>query len=246
VCNFKRQARGRDVNSPQARWREYSSLVVAVHRNTDLSQRNIDPLTDTHESRFDWALARSRVEALSDSLEHGAAVSAEASQVILEERARRYAIAPERSLLASEQVELLTFRLADEQYAIESRFVYEALHLPELTPLPGAPACVSGVTNLRGEILAVMDLGQALGCPSARVTPEWIIVLGLNSIEMGIVSDAVLEVTAVRTDSVLAPARAARDLHPTWIRGVTSNAVVVLEGQAVLDDPLFHIDQPET
>lgn len=202
-------------------------------------------MTDTHESRFDWALARSRVQTLSDSLEHGAAVSAEASQLILEERARRYAIAPERSLLASEQIELLTFRLAGETYAIESRFVREVLHAPELTPLPGAPPLVSGVTNLRGEILAVMDLGQPLGCPSVQATPEWVIVLGLNSVEMGIVSDAVLEVAAVRTDSVLAPARAARELHPTWIRGITSDAVIVLEGQAVLDDPLFHIDQPE-
>jgi len=211
----------------------------------DLSQRDIDPLTDTHESRFDWSLARSRVQTLSDSLEHGAAVSAKASQVILEERARRYAVAPERSLLASEQIELLTFRLADEHYAIESRFVREVLRSPELTPLPGAPPFVSGVTNLRGEILAVIDLGQPLGCPSIPATPAWVIVLGLKSVEMGIVSDAVVEVTAVRTDSVLARARAARETHPTWIRGVTSKAVVVLEGQAVLDDPLFHIDQPE-
>lgn len=202
-------------------------------------------MTDTHESRFDWVSARHRLGALSDSLDYGTDVSAEAALAILNERARRYGTAPERSLLASEQVELLTFLLAGETYAIESRFVREVLHMPALTPLPGTPPVVSGVTNLRGEILAVMDPGQELGCPSVQAAPEWVIVLGLNSIEMGVVSDAVLEVVAVRTDSVLAPARAAREIHPTWIRGVTSDAVIVLEGQAVLDDSLFHIDQPE-
>jgi purine-binding chemotaxis protein CheW len=182
---------------------------------------------------------------LSDSLAHGTDVSGEAAMEILDERARSYRTAPERSLLASEQIELLLFRLAGETYAIESRFVREVLHVPALTPLPGAPPVVSGVTNLRGEILVVMDPGQALGCPSVQAAPEWVIVLGLDSVEMGIVSDAVLEVAAVRTDSVLAPARAAREIHPTWIRGITSDAVIVLEGQAVLDDPVFHIDQPE-
>lgn len=203
-------------------------------------------MNDTHESRFDWALARDRLQTLSDSLASGTEVSPQASREILEERARHYAAAPERSLLASEQVELLTFQLADERYAIESRFVHEVVRSPALTPLPGAPPIVFGVTNLRSEILAVMDLGQALGCPSVEATPAWVILLGLQSAEMGIVSDAVLEVVAMRTDTVLVPARAQREVHRSWIRGVTADAIIVLEGQAILDDPVFHIDQPES
>lgn len=203
-------------------------------------------MTDSHESRFDWALARRRLQTLSESLTHGAEVSTEASRDILSERARRYATAPERALLASEQVELLTFDLAGERYAIESKFVREVLRSPTLTPVPGAPPLLFGVTNLRGEILAIMDLGHALGSPSNQATPAWVIVLGGTSAEMGLVSDAVLEVATIRTDSVLAPARASREIQRNWIRGVTSEAVIVLEGQALLDDPLLHIDQPET
>lgn len=200
---------------------------------------------DTLESRFDWELARKRLQALSDSLTQSGEVTGDSSRQILEERARRYAAAPERTLLASEQVELLTLTIADERYAIESRFIREVLRSPPVTPVPGAPPLLSGVTNLRGEILAVMNLGHALGCDTQTAEPAWVIVLGLEAAEMGIVCDSVLEVTTLRTDAVLAPARASTDVRGTWIRGVTTDAVIVLEGHAVLEDPDLHIDQPE-
>lgn len=200
---------------------------------------------DTSESRFDWDRARRRLEALSDALVQRSEASTEASREMLEERARRYATAPERTLLASEQIELLTFELDGERYAIESRFVREVLKAPDISPVPGAPALLVGVTNLRGEILAVMDLGKDLGCPESETRTQWVIVLGLDAPELGIASDAVLEVTTLRTDRVLTPTRASLDSQRSWIRGITSDALTILEGQAVLDDPLLHIDQPE-
>lgn len=200
---------------------------------------------DTSESRFDWDLARRRLEALSDALVQRSEVSTEASREMLEDRARRYATAPERTLLASEQIELLTFELDGERYAIESRFVREVLRTPDISPVPGAPPLLAGVTNLRGEILAVMDLGKDLGCPESETRTQWVIVLGLDAPELGIASDAVLEVTTLRTDRVLTPTRASLDSQRSWIRGITSDALTILEGRAVLDDPLLHIDQPE-
>ena len=166
---------------------------------------------DTSESRFDWDLARRRLEALSDALTQRTEASTDASRELLEERAQRYAAAPERTLLASEQIELLRFSLDGESYAIESRFVREVLRAPDISSVPGAPPLLVGVTNLRGEILAVMDLGKELGCPDSELRAQWVIVLGLDASELGIASDAVLEVTTLRTDQVLAPTRTSLD-----------------------------------
>nr|MBC8291291.1 chemotaxis protein CheW [Planctomycetota bacterium] len=82
--------------------------------------------------------------------------------------------------------------------------------------------------------------------PAASVLEQWLLVLGADMPEFGIVVEDVHEVTWVRTDAVLPPARAAREIRREWIRGVTENAVVILDGRAVLNDEQFHIDLAET
>lgn len=197
------------------------------------------------DSQFDFERARTRLDELRAALDPSLEKSAEKSQAILKERAVAYAKAPERALLASEQVEILQFQSCGEQYAIESRLVTEVLRAPAVTDVPGTPQLLRGVTNLRGEILAVMDLSGLLGTSHPAGSPEWVLVLGEERDELGIAVDDVVEVTRVRTVDVLPPARAAREYSRDWIRGVTCDAVVILDGRAILNDQQLHIDIPE-
>lgn len=202
------------------------------------------------DSRFDFEHARQRLAELKQALE-SSQQSPEEAERVLHERAEAYSEAPERSLLASEQIEILRFELAGEQYAIESRFVSEVLRSSSLTDVPWTPDFLGGVINLRGEILAVMTLAGLLSATPSISTAasdleQWVLVLGADMPEFGIVVEDVHEVTWVRTDAVLPPARAAREIRREWIRGVTENAVVILDGRAVLNDEQFHIDLAET
>ena len=82
----------------------------------------------------------------------------------------------ERSRLAgTNKFELLLFRLgADgggqrEVYGINVFKVREALVMPPITVMPGAPQHVLGVANIRGQIVPVIDLPAVVGCkPGAR------------------------------------------------------------------------------
>jgi len=83
----------------------------------------------------------------------------------------------ERSKLAgTNKFELLIFRLGEEQtshrrevFGINVFKVREALIMPSITPMPGAPKHVLGVANIRGQIIPVIDLPSVVGCtPSAR------------------------------------------------------------------------------
>ena len=201
-------------------------------------------------SRFDFEQARRRLAQLKEALE-SSQQSPEETEQILRERAESYSEAPERSLLASEQIEILRFELAGEQYAIESRYVSEVLRSSAITDVPWTPDFLCGVINLRGEILAVMDLtGLLCASPSngdsSSKQEVWVLGLGAEMPEFGSAVDEVHEVTWVRTDAVLPPARAAREVRREWIRGVTEDAVVILDGRAVLNDEQFHIDLAET
>jgi purine-binding chemotaxis protein CheW len=198
------------------------------------------------DSQFDFEQARSRLDELRSALDASSDVTVEKSEALLKERAIAYARAPERTLLASEQIEILVFQFCGERYAIESRFVAEVLREPAVTDVPGTPPLLQGVTNLRGEILAVMDLSGLLGTSHTTGQTEWVLVLGEEHDELGIAVDEVIEVTRVRTEEVLPPARAAREFSREWIRGITSEATVILNGRAILNDQRLHIDIAET
>ncbi|MCA1945217.1 MAG: chemotaxis protein CheW [Desulfovibrio sp.] len=63
----------------------------------------------------------------------------------------------------ADTLEALFFRLADQVFAVETRFVLGVGHVQHLLPLPGTPAFIAGVVLWEGRILAVNSLAQLLG-----------------------------------------------------------------------------------
>jgi len=55
-------------------------------------------------------------------------------------------------------MELILFKLESEQYAIALNDVSEVLQMAAIKLIPGAPAFVQGVFNLRGELFPVVDM----------------------------------------------------------------------------------------
>jgi purine-binding chemotaxis protein CheW len=159
---------------------------------------------------------------------------------VLDTRARLLARVPDEPPRPGEVLELVGFVLAGERYGIESRFVREVARLTRFTPVPGTPAFVLGVTNLRGEILALFDLRQLLGIVPEGVTDLGrIVVLGEHRREFGLLADAASEVLSVRGASLSQPETA---WGRTYVRGVSPDGLIVLSGQALLGDPQLIID----
>ncbi len=67
-----------------------------------------------------------------------------------------------------------------------------------VTPVPGASSFVEGVTNLRGQIITVMDLRKRLGMAEKDGLGEKIIIIDLGKHAIGVVVDAVTEVSTIR------------------------------------------------
>ncbi|HEX8369008.1 MAG TPA: chemotaxis protein CheW [Pyrinomonadaceae bacterium] len=63
----------------------------------------------------------------------------------------------------------VVFALDEEFYAVHSNLVVEVLSPQPVTPLPGVPEWLSGVANLRGEIISVVDLRKFWKKKSASV-----------------------------------------------------------------------------
>jgi len=88
------------------------------------------------------------------------------------------------------------FTLAGQQLAADIRHTREVVVLPDRTAVPGAPAHVLGVANLRGYVVPIVDIGHLLGLPprppsEAPKTPKTI-VLEDAGVQIAVATDEVL------------------------------------------------------
>jgi purine-binding chemotaxis protein CheW len=178
-----------------------------------------------------------RVEAAARS---ALALTAEQARAVLEERARLLA-EPVQQPFSGERIELATFVCATERYALEVRHVLEIIRLEDFTPVPGAPDWLLGVTSLRGEILAIADIRKFFGLPERGVTDlARVLVLGRGGPELGVLADATDEIVSVPVADLLAPESTAGISHQ-YLRGVTRDGLIVLDGTALLADENLYI-----
>lgn len=164
------------------------------------------------------------------------------ARAVLDERARELARVPPAPLPEGHVLGVVTFSLGAERYAVESRLLCGIVRVADVTPVPGVPACFAGVTNVRGAILALVDLRLLHGIGVQGLTDlSRVLVLGAGSVELGLLADAVHEVTSLRRDELLAPPELAPGTAPDHVLGVTRDALVVLDGEALLADPRLFV-----
>src|SRR5437016_5773323 len=119
---------------------------------------------------IDWQQVRDRLNRAAQASDESHRLSPERVRAILEERARAAARVPAQAPDADAVIEVVHLDLGEERYAIETRCVREILRLKEYTPVPDTPDFLVGVTNLRGQIVAVMDLRQFFGIAALAPT----------------------------------------------------------------------------
>jgi purine-binding chemotaxis protein CheW len=111
----------------------------------------------------------------------------------------------------SGHMQVLTFDMRGETFAIEAGLVREILdHIPE-TAVPGAPAMIASLVNFRGRVIPLADLHTAFGFEGASVTLDSrVIVIEIDmdgeATLVGLKADKVHEVTILeKTSTETAP-----------------------------------------
>lgn len=104
---------------------------------------------------------------------------------------------------------VVVFRLGDEEYGADVSTVSEIIRVPDvLTAVPRADEAIDGLTNLRGQVLAVADLRTRLGMHRVpRTKRHRILVLDFDGLKVGFVVDAVVEVLQLPSSRIAEPPR---------------------------------------
>lgn len=94
-----------------------------------------------------------------------------------------------------EVLQLVSFQLGQEEFAIDILGVQEIIRLVEITPVPNAPYYVEGVVNLRGKVIPIINLRSRFGLPEVEPTKDTrIIVVEVEHSILGFIVDSVEEV----------------------------------------------------
>lgn len=144
-------------------------------------------------------------------------------------------------------VQLVTFRLGAEHFGVPIGAIQEVVRLPEITPVPEAPAFVEGVINLRGRILPVLDLGRRFRLPDRpRTRASRILVAEAGGRPVGLIVDAVCEVVRLPGAAIEPPPPVVGGIGVDYITGVGKLAdrlLVLLDlGRVLHPEDLRHAD----
>ncbi len=136
------------------------------------------------------------------------------------------------SLVAEEtsQLQLVTFEIDQEEFAVNILAVQEINRMMQITPVPEAPAWVEGVVNLRGRIITVIDMRRRFGLEEIpRSNDQRIVVVEIEGRTIGFVVDRVNEVLRIDT-SIIEPT-------PDVVNSKVQNEYI--EGVGMLEERLL-------
>ena len=142
----------------------------------------------------------------------------------------------------SETERFLTLTLGDEFFALDIYSVREILDMTEITRIPQTPAFMSGVVNVRGNAVPVIDLRLKLRLDEARYDAFTVmIVLNVDDRVVGIVVDSVSDVIALNAEQIRPTPEFGASVDTRFISGigtVDDRMLILLDIEKFLDDTL--------
>jgi purine-binding chemotaxis protein CheW len=165
-------------------------------------------------------------------------------QDILNKRARELARPLPGKSLENDLLEIVEFRLGAESYGLELDHILEVYPLRELTPVPGLPRFVQGIINVRGQIVSVIDLKIFFEMTSEEATAGTkVIILQSKEMEFGIMADAIVGVKAIAKKEILPTLPTLTGIRADFLKGVSSERLVILDGAKLLADSHLIINE---
>lgn len=146
--------------------------------------------------------------------------------------------APEPLAPAPAAPRACVFEVGGVAYGVPVAAVREVAVLPQVTPVPRAPAAIRGVANLRGVLLPVIDPARALGHapqPARSLTPTVVIRDGAE--QVGLAVDHVTGLLPIESFVSAQPeARQGRDRFADGAFTAGTRRIVLLDPLALLEE----------
>ncbi len=173
-----------------------------------------------------------------------AAPGAEEKRSILKSRAHELARETEKAVEGRNFIDIIEFRLAYENYGIESSFVREVYPLSNFTPVPGTPPFVLGIVNVRGQILSVVDLKKFFSLPEKGLGElNKVIIIRNELMEFGILADIIVGSRSISLDAMQAAPPTITGIGAEYLKGICEERLIILDAEKILSDENIIVHQ---
>ena len=124
----------------------------------------------------------------------------------------------------------------EEEFGIELGKVVEILKVPRVYLLPHLPSFLSGVVNLRGEVVPLVDLRKRFGIAASSVK-ERIVVVRADAEKVGLLVDGVKEIITLQPEETTKPPGMFKGLKTEYMTGIGrrgDSIIILLDLDALL------------
>jgi len=113
----------------------------------------------------------------------------------------------------------IIFTVSNEEFGIEINRVVEIIRPQKVTHFPGVPVFVSGVFNLRGSVIPLIDMRKRLNVRPAP-NKEKILILKFHNGKIGLLVDSVSEILTIEDREIAPPPAIFKGLKTEYIKGI--------------------------
>jgi purine-binding chemotaxis protein CheW len=139
---------------------------------------------------------------------------------------------------ANGDIQLLTFKLDDQEYALDIANVVQVVRMVAVTPAPKAPEFVEGVINLRGKVIPVVDTRKRFGLPAKPYDLDTqLLIAHAAGCSMALMVDMVSEVLTLPASSIESFERVGADLeHLSAVGKLGERLLMIVDPNTILTD----------
>ena len=117
-------------------------------------------------------------------------------------------------------LQFIIFNLADQEYGINILDSREIVTFDQLTVIPDSPEFVSGVINLRDNIIPIIDLTKKFNLKESSVQMEKIIIILVNNNLIGLAVKDVKEILRINSDDISDPPEITKNIDKNYVEGI--------------------------
>lgn len=166
----------------------------------------------------------------------------EQRQMVLKARAMKLAEVKKEDI-DHEKIEVISFKLSTESYAIESLYVHEVVPIKEFTPLPCVPSFILGLMQVRRQIFPIIDLRPLFDLPIQHGEMQKAIILQKDEREFALLIDDLYGMHSIAVNAIQAPLPTLTGIRQEFLKGITEQGIIILDGQKLLQSSHLIINE---
>ncbi len=184
-------------------------------------------MSSSNSRRIDWDSVRIRLRHSANALSETMARSDEDLLELFTRRAEQ--LAKKNVAEEAASVSVLVFMVGKECYGIELTDLAEILPYQRPTPVPGSPAELLGLINLRGEICPLLNVARVLTLESDNLHGGYVLVVRTEGALIGLKVDRIERVRDLQPEAVLASRRNNAEIKARHLKGVTEDTLMLID-----------------